>query len=267
MPVKTVRRIQRLHPGGTVAHPSISPYDIALHKIFSSTIQAGTVLSQQSYGYLDLPVTLISRYSTTQPTADRMFTIYPDFFGAVASTAGDLPYYTVFSIDPHATAASGKHNSLASRPEHEIFAATSVTIPISIDWSTELQIAVSNALKRLQEFADLPEDWDSYGASPISRTAVDRSRSLMLDIADRVWRSNQLSATPSFLAPVADGGVQLEWDGRGGHLEVEIGPHALLSYLFVQETGSGKSFEEQHDVSNRQIYAKVARALGVPADA
>jgi hypothetical protein len=72
-------------------------------------------------------------------------------------------------------------------------------------------------------------------------------------------RGGQLSHRPplrcaitpprDFVAPVADGGVQLEWDGPGGHLEVEIDHHALLSYLLVQDGPHGRSFEERHDVS------------------
>ena len=66
------------------------------------------------------------------------------------------------------------------------------------------------ALERLEAFATLPEDRDSYGAAPISAVALDRAR----ELAAKIISKHALSIRPqrySFdVVPMPDGGVQLE---------------------------------------------------------
>jgi hypothetical protein len=93
------------------------------------------------------------------------------------------------------------------------------------------------ALERLAEFQGLGDDWDSYGAAPISPDAIDLARELAAEIIS----SHALSIRPagySFdVIPTPDGGVQLEWGVGTTHLEIAIGPDGALSYLHVVTTG------------------------------
>ncbi|MGV3724590.1 MAG: hypothetical protein ACO1SX_27150, partial [Actinomycetota bacterium] len=60
---------------------------------------------------------------------------------------------------------------------------------------------------------ELPENWDSYGAKPITPAAV--------ETAARV--AAVLKARDPQAMPLACGGVQLEWHADGVDVEIEIG--------------------------------------------
>jgi hypothetical protein len=68
-------------------------------------------------------------------------------------------------------------------------------------------------LDRLESIAALPEDWDSYGASRIAPVAVSAARTLLSDLAARPGTTRLL---PFHIAPIATGGVQLEWKRTDG---------------------------------------------------
>lgn len=71
----------------------------------------------------------------------------------------------------------------------------------------------------------LQDNWDSYGARPISFTVLCNSLFIMLDIMD--------NDTPLPQAvPTVHGGIQLEWHTCGIDLEIEINPHDQISILF-----------------------------------
>lgn len=72
---------------------------------------------------------------------------------------------------------------------------------------------------RLTELLELPQGWDSYGASTIDPKAVDAA-SRLLDVLDH---------DPAVI-PCNHGGVQLEWHRDGLELEVEISAAGEIIY-------------------------------------
>lgn len=68
-------------------------------------------------------------------------------------------------------------------------------------------------LAKLDDLAALKEGWCYPGALPISSAALDVGRST----ADWEYR-------PSFIAPLDDGGIQIEWRNGSKEIEAEIGP-------------------------------------------
>ena len=95
--------------------------------------------------------------------------------------------------------------------------------------------------KLIRVFADLEENWDSYGAVPITSDTITRA----LDLVDRlaVILLGHYSDIPEpFVAPCSDGGIQFEWDNDGRELEIVVSPDRLpLRYFHIQgdEEGSG----------------------------
>lgn len=69
-------------------------------------------------------------------------------------------------------------------------------------------------LSRLDEFAAIESDWDSYGADPISPAAVTLARAFLVALGARF--------APDNVAPIADGGIQMEWRGAGRNMQIEI---------------------------------------------
>ena len=80
---------------------------------------------------------------------------------------------------------------------------------------------------RLDEFKSLEDNWDSYGADPISPKAIATAKSLL-----------RACTPPDFIAPRADGGVQLEWEcpdiNRGAEVEISAGGKAELEVFNLQ---------------------------------
>jgi hypothetical protein len=64
-------------------------------------------------------------------------------------------------------------------------------------------------LDQLESLAALPEDWDSYGASRIARTAVTTAQALLDALSSRPQTDDRL--LPFHVAPIPTGGIQLEW--------------------------------------------------------
>lgn len=73
---------------------------------------------------------------------------------------------------------------------------------------------VAELSERVQELAELPKDWDSYGARTVDEEAIKLGAEIALALSPRF-------GSP-WLVPTADGGVQVEWHERGWDIEVCI---------------------------------------------
>ena len=87
-----------------------------------------------------------------------------------------------------------------------------------------------SALARLDGFRELKAGWDGDGAPAIDSQIMVAARQLITDHAD-------LIASPFFVFPTLDGGVQLEWSRNGGRreLELELETPDKIHYLFTDE--------------------------------
>jgi len=81
------------------------------------------------------------------------------------------------------------------------------------------------AATHLAAFLELPKNWDSYGARPISISTVQEVSQLLT----RLW---DLGLPAPQLVPTAKGGVQLEWDAKGVALELELEPGGRMLAVF-----------------------------------
>lgn len=69
----------------------------------------------------------------------------------------------------------------------------------------------SENFKKLNEFAEYPNDWNGYGATPFSKDLIDRIRQLLFD----------LPVQPEIF-PTARSSIQLEYDVGENHIEIEV---------------------------------------------
>lgn len=89
-------------------------------------------------------------------------------------------------------------------------------------------------IRRLTDLHDLDANWDSYGALPISLRAEAVTRELLVAF----WNAGLIPDDPDFdLMPVPTGGLQLEWTGTNGELEIEVRSDGSLSILRVLPDG------------------------------
>jgi hypothetical protein len=97
------------------------------------------------------------------------------------------------------------------------------------------QQLLRSARETLDEIAQLEDDWDSYGALRPTAAAVSAGHLLLGALWDQLGNLVDQGAIPWAVAPLADGGVQFEWRGPGGAIEVEIGPRGTMNYLVERE--------------------------------
>jgi hypothetical protein len=93
-----------------------------------------------------------------------------------------------------------------------------------------------STVNQLEEILSLGENWDSYGAAPVSFENAEYAVRLLDFVASL--------ATPApFIAPTPEGSVQLEWHRAGIDLEVEIvSPYRLL-VSYEDQAGGTSSWE------------------------
>jgi hypothetical protein len=111
---------------------------------------------------------------------------------------------------------------------------------------------LDQALEDLEEFRALEEDWDSYGAAPITDVSLKAARRLL-----RAAAAGELNK-PYFIAPSPRGGVQLEWHGKQDALEVEISPQAGMSYLLIKNVDGDRSFDRKENVDLYDVVMAVS---------
>lgn len=82
---------------------------------------------------------------------------------------------------------------------------------------------IQTVVSKVTELLSLEQGWDSYGALPLDLDLVANALGLLSVLPGRYQ-------TP-VIFPTSKGGVQLEWQGAKGELEVTIEAEAI-SYLF-----------------------------------
>lgn len=114
------------------------------------------------------------------------------------------------------------------------------------------KISLTSIFERLKELAQLEADWDSYSAKAISSVALVRAFEVIESVKDR-FKTKVKEPLPQFIAPLADGGLQLEWNGQQGEIEIEIYPDRDLGYVFIEGQGTNRKFQEKHQVSLDEV--------------
>ena len=120
---------------------------------------------------------------------------------------------------------------------------------------------LDDTLRRIAAFAELEPDWDSYGGEPSSPIARAEATRWVEIVGDLFGPRAGAAVRPYSVAPLADGGVQIEWRGPGGIVELEVGPAGELGYLFVKDQVSGSPCEEADDASWSDVLRTLLRAL------
>jgi hypothetical protein len=109
---------------------------------------------------------------------------------------------------------------------------------------------VDAEIRQLRGFAELEGDWNAHGAKRIAPYAID----LAINLVRRV--ASVSGVAPDFVAPLANGGVQLEWGGENTEIEVEVHPDRRFSYLL-----KGASRIEKHNVPLSEILEAITVAI------
>ncbi len=141
--------------------------------------------------------------------------------------------------------------------------ATSSPLP-AIDWrpdtgtqltgrSSELAWRLRAVLDNLERIAALPENWDTFGSGRASVAALNSSRDLIWKALIQSAAQGGSDSTPYDVAPLSGGGLQIEWRGGGGNIEVEVSSEGRYGYLLSREWDGRIETEEADDAPSERI--------------
>lgn len=117
-------------------------------------------------------------------------------------------------------------------------------------------------LERLAELQALEQDWDTYGALPLTPIALSRADVMMRAVLELYGGALGERVAPYTIMPIVDGGIALEWRGSNADINLDIGPSGALSYLLIERGEEGRTFEEKYDVSDQHALDLVRRVIG-----
>lgn len=113
---------------------------------------------------------------------------------------------------------------------------------------------LNSTLNQLQVLAELHENWDSHGSSPITKESV----SAALHFLEQHLPSGAKEPT---IVPTSAGGLQLEWHRLAGDLEVNITSEGAIAAYFCSATSDEEWEMEFGSVDFRHL----AKALDIVA--
>lgn len=91
------------------------------------------------------------------------------------------------------------------------------------------------AIEKIAGYAELPDDWDSYGGVGSTRQAREQALEFVL----RLFEADLLKTSKDVdILPIPTGGIQFEWSGPGGAIEIEIDQHGDLHSLIERDDGA-----------------------------
>lgn len=107
------------------------------------------------------------------------------------------------------------------------------------------------ALSQLQYLTALGPNWDSYGGTPPTYNVLVGAFTILVHV------SGSESPAPS-IVPTSDGGVQLEWQGEVGELELRVGPGGRITGYRVDRVGGAESELEQASLADMKHIVEFA---------
>jgi Arc/MetJ family transcription regulator len=112
------------------------------------------------------------------------------------------------------------------------------------------------ALDRIDDLAQLDDDWDSYGAAPIGHDAVHAARVLVIEL----WYSGAFAGLDQIdIIPVPTGGIQFEWALGHQDIEVGIGHSGDLTWLIALGDGTFEESTGQPGLAAYDIVDRIGR--------
>ncbi len=122
-----------------------------------------------------------------------------------------------------------------------------------------LRAANQEAVERLRKLTNLKSDWDGYGGVPPTEEAVKATAVLLLEI----HKLTQGLLESPFIAPLPEGGLELEWElDSGAELMLIIPPTRTdIRYLLDEPTSSGNINESEGVVSKDATLSELISRL------
>ena len=127
---------------------------------------------------------------------------------------------------------------------------------------SKLQKTSPQCAERLELLASLEPNWDGYGANGISEITVERCANLLYQL----FRDGNRHSEQLFIAPLADGGIELEWDWESGTELMLVIPPSYEPIEYLSTTVEQSSGEETEDEGLITDQSGLQELLGTLSD-
>lgn len=121
-----------------------------------------------------------------------------------------------------------KHQHSESYAELSIIYKTASGLPPSVTF------LIAREIKKTIGFAELPNDWDSYGALPTQPLAIRQAVGLLQNPSFVQLLPIENPRVAAF--PLASGGIQLDLNGGIVPMEIEISANGEMEFAFFGPT-------------------------------
>jgi hypothetical protein len=119
--------------------------------------------------------------------------------------------------------------------------------------------------QRLSRLLALEDDWDSYGGKSPTATVVLRAGWLTQSAYDRYGPAVGEAALPTSVSPLAYGGVELQWEGTGSLVALDIGSDGAIGSMLRRGIGQQAVYVETEDLDWEQALDRIGEILGAPS--
>jgi hypothetical protein len=115
-----------------------------------------------------------------------------------------------------------------------------------------LQQYLNQVWTRIKRVMHLPSNWDSYGAIQVSLRTIARGLEVLVEAYEV---QDQMGYEPliPFIAPCADGSIQLEWENNNRELEARVAPPPEEKIVLLRVSKGGKDYQEEVIESPKEI--------------
>lgn len=119
--------------------------------------------------------------------------------------------------------------------------------------------AITPTIERIRSFSSLPQNWDSYGAQPLSPVAIATVdhilvQSLRLPIYDD---GAVVDAVPS-----PDGGVLVEWESQSSRFQLRVHADGTMAGVRIDtENGKSVAWKDIPVVTDQDVLGQLNRLV------
>lgn len=121
------------------------------------------------------------------------------------------------------------------------------------------ETVIQEALDELEALRLLPANWDSYGGEPPTAQAIISAENLLHGANMVLGQHVGKRLEPEYIAPRADGGIQIEWGNRPLKVSVQVTSMGGFAFLAVAWKNGVRAPREKHDVSSDGVIQEIAR--------
>lgn len=151
------------------------------------------------------------------------------------------------------------NRGLEESPEFTAFSLGLISLILGkrrgVQANVDLPIAVA---QRLQQLANLPKNWNSYGAPTIDTGALAEARRIIQIACGR----SGLGLPAPGVSPGAHGGVGIEWATGGGiELILDIPPNDTGSFVLVVPDSSGNEVVTEDKIGTNEHLESLLRHI------